>query len=176
VINASSKNVDQLFQTVYHELRDSAHRMRRTQQGDTLNTTQLVHELYLRMRKSNAANFAVKAQFFAYAGRAMRSIMVDHARARLTSRAQVPGLSLDHVEASALEPEKLSPESALMLDAALDRLVLEDARAAKVVELHFFAGLSIAEIAEHLDLASRTVDRDWRFARAFLQSQLDAPP
>jgi RNA polymerase sigma factor (TIGR02999 family) len=172
--SSAREGVDGLFQTVYHELRESAHRMRRSQRGDTLNTTQLVHELYLRMRKSDAANFAVKAQFFAYAGRAMRSIMVDHARSKLAARHQ--SAHAEQAEETPLEPAMLSPESALLLDSALDRLAVEDARAAKVVELHFFAGLTIADIATQLDLAPRTVDRDWQFARAFLQSQLGVLP
>jgi RNA polymerase sigma factor (TIGR02999 family) len=162
--------VDCLFESVYDELRASAHRMRRMQTGDTLNTTQLVHELYLRVRKSNADEFPLKAQFFAYAARAMRSIMVDHARSKSAARNKHD--VAEGVRAMALEPAHLSAESALLLDSALNRLAAEDARAARVVELHFFAGLSIADIATQLELTTRTIDRDWRFARAFLHAEL----
>ena len=162
--------IDALFSTVYKELRSAAHRVRDRSQGDTLNTTLLVHELYLRMRKSPGVEFANTAQFFGYAGRALRSIMVDHARSRIAERARVNDIAVLHAKEAS--PELLSPAQALGLDAALKLLEVDDARAAKVVELHFFAGLTLAEIAKHLELTSRTIDRDWRYARAFLQTVL----
>lgn len=161
---------DALFTTVYQELRVSAHHARKHSSGDTLNTTLLVHELYLRMRKSSGAEFAGKAQFFAYAGHALRSIMVDHARSRIAERLRMQAIAV--VDAIELSAEQLSPEHALALDAALKKLEVDDARAAKVVELHFFAGLSVSEIAEQLELTTRTIDRDWRYARAFLKAEL----
>jgi RNA polymerase sigma factor (TIGR02999 family) len=167
----SNTAIDGWFSTVYDELRSAAHRARIGKRGDTLNTTLLVHELYLRLRKTSGAEFAGKAQFFAYAGRALRSIMVDHARSRIAERERYAEIAALSEEAS---PESLSPLQALALDAALKRLEQDDARAAKVVELHFFAGLSLVEIAEHLELTGRTIDRDWRYARAFLQTALDA--
>lgn len=162
--------IDALFATVYEELRSAAHHVRSRNQGDTLNTTLLVHELYLRLRKSVGVEFANKAQFFGYAGRALRSIMVDHARSRIAERARVDDIAASL--ANELNPDALSPTQALALDMALKLLEVDAARAAKVVELHFFAGLTLAEIAEHLGLTSRTIDRDWRYARAFLQSAL----
>ena len=167
--------IDALFSKVYDELRVAAHSARRHRQGDTLNTTLLVHELYLRLRKSTSTvKFANKAQFFSYAGRALRSIMVDHARSRIAERARASDIAvlLANVSTSDANPEALSPAHALGLDAALKLLEVDDARAAKVVELHFFAGLTLAEIAEHLALTTRTIDRDWRYARAFLQTAL----
>lgn len=165
-----NSSIDVLFATVYDELRSAAHSVRSRNQGDTLNTTLLVHELYLRLRKSTGVEFANKAQFFGYAGRALRSIMVDHARSRIAERARVNDVAV--LLASELNPEALSPMQALGLDTALKLLEADDARAAKVVELHFFAGLTLAEIAEHLQLTSRTIERDWRYARAFLQAAL----
>ena len=165
-----NSSIDVLFATVYDELRSAAHSVRSRNQDDTLNTTLLVHELYLRLRKSTGVEFANKVQFFSYAGRALRSIMVDHARSRIAERARVNDVAV--LLASALNPEALSPMQALGLDTALKLLEADDARAAKVVELHFFAGLTLAEIAEHLQLTSRTIDRDWRYARAFLQAAL----
>ncbi len=167
---SSDVAIDGWFSTVYDELRSAAHRARMVKRGDTLNTTLLVHELYLRMKKSAGAQFAGKAQFFAYAGRALRSIMVDHARSRIAERercAQIAVLSSEQADADAL-----SPEQAIALESALKQLESDDARAARVVELHFFAGLTLIEIAEHLELTTRTVDRDWRYARAFLQTAL----
>ena len=163
-------SIDALFANTYEELRVAAHRARALSRTDTLNTTLLVHELYLRLRKSSGAEFALKAQFFAYAGRALRSIMVDHARSRIAERARMQEIAVaNDID---IDPEALSPEQALVLDAALRALELDDARAATVVELRFFAGLSLAEIAEQLQLTTRTIDRDWRFARAFLQTAL----
>ena len=162
--------IDALFSTVYEELRSAAHKVRKRNQGDTLNTTLLVHELYLRLRKSSGVEFTNKAQFFGYAGRALRSIMVDHARSRIAERARVNDIAV--LLSRDASPELLSPAQALGLDTALKLLEVDDARAAKVVELHFFAGLTLAEIAEHLELTSRTIDRDWRYARAFLQAAL----
>ncbi len=162
--------LDALFSTVYEQLRSAAHQVRNRSKSDTLNTTLLVHELYLRLRKSTSVEFANKAQFFGYAAQALRSIMVDHARSRIAERARVNDIAV--LLASAANPEALSPAQALGLDAALKLLEVDDARAAKVVELHFFAGLTLVEIAEHMGLTTRTIDRDWRYARAFLQSAL----
>ena len=168
----SSGSIDELFTSVYQELRISARSALKQSPGDTLNTTLLVHELYLRMRKSSGAQFTGKAQFFAYAGRALRSIMVDHARSRIAERERVREVA--SILEPELGPEMLSPAKALGLDAALKQLEIDDARAAKVVELHFFAGLTLIEIAEQLALTTRTIDRDWRYARAFLQTALAA--
>lgn len=166
----SDQHVDHLFATVYAELRQSAHRMRRQQRGDTLNTTLLVHELYLRFKKTDSARFESTPQFFAYAARALRSIMVDHARSRIAERERISDMALLAVLDA--EAQVLTPNQALALDDALQQLEQEDTRAAKVVELHFFAGLSLAEVAMHLELTTRTIDRDWRYARAFLQNVL----
>lgn len=163
--------IDGWFSTVYGELRNAAHRARLGKRGDTLNTTLLVHELYLRMKKSAGAEFAGKAQFFAYAGRALRSIMVDHARSRIAERERYACIAATASEEAS--PGALSPLQALALDAALKELERDDARAAKVFEMHFFSGLTLTEIANHLELTGRTIDRDWRYARAFLQTALD---
>ncbi|MBL0163916.1 MAG: sigma-70 family RNA polymerase sigma factor [Xanthomonadales bacterium] len=167
---ASDEQVDHLFAAVYAELRQSAHRMRRLQRGDTLNTTLLVHELYLRFKKSDSARFESTPQFFAYAARALRSIMVDHARSRIAERERISDMTMLAILDA--ETPALSPNQALALNDALQQLEQDDARAAKVVELHFFAGLSLPEVARHLELTTRTIDRDWRYARAFLQSVL----
>ena len=121
-----NSSIDVLFATVYDELRSAAHSVRSRNQGDTLNTTLLVHELYLRLRKSTGVEFANKVQFFSYAGRALRSIMVDHARSRIAERARVNDVAV--LLASALNPEALSPMQALGLDTALKLLEADDAR------------------------------------------------
>jgi RNA polymerase sigma factor (TIGR02999 family) len=174
----SSQELDALFHTVYDELKKSAHLVRRQRQAfgansygksdDGMHTTQLVHELYLRLRKSSSLAFLSKPQFFSYAARAMRSIVLDQARSRQS--AQQRDQAHLQLEAVASDPFAKSPELAIALDSALEALADQDARAAQVVELHFFLELPLAEIAEQLDINLRTVDRDWRFARAFLRT------
>ena len=165
-----AQSVDALFSEVYQQLRRLAHRQRRAGDGATLNTTALVHELYLRVSTNSGLAFAQPAQFFAYAAHAIRHLLCDRARARL--RRQSTGawstLVADDDERLAIA----SAEEAMALDAALTRLALVDARAAQTVELLYFAGLSLEQVADTLGLARRTIDRDWRFARAFLHDQL----
>ncbi|MEO8460235.1 MAG: ECF-type sigma factor [Dokdonella sp.] len=166
------QSADALFATVYARLKAMAGRQRAHGRSDaTLETTALVHELYLRMSTHRELAFEHQAQFFSYAARAIRHLLADRARDRLRERAggqwvRVTLTSGD--EQLALE----SAEQALALDAALQRLAENDARAAQVLELHYFAGLTVAQIAAALDLAPSTVDRDWRYARAFLKGEM----
>lgn len=159
-----------LFSEVYGQLRRLA-RGQRAAGHDTLNTTALVHELYLQMSSGNESRrFAEPRQFYAYAARAMRHLLVDRARARARIKRGGDLQRVDLTE-SAPDVDRVGPEQALALDAALRRLAAEDARAAEVVELHYFAGLPNERIAELLGTSPRTVDRDWRYARAFLHTQ-----
>jgi RNA polymerase sigma factor (TIGR02999 family) len=162
---------DALFTQVYARLKAMAGRHRaRSGPDQTLCTTELVHEAYLRMGSASGAAFADQAQFFAYAARAMRSILVDLARQRMQLKkgGGQARLSLDDPGADVVA---VDPALALTLDAALRALEADDERAARVVELHFFAGLPLADIATLLQVGSRTIDRDWRYARAFLAAQ-----
>jgi RNA polymerase sigma factor (TIGR02999 family) len=164
-------SVDALFSEVYEQLRRLAHRQRRAGDGATLNTTALVHELYLRVSNNSGLAFGQPAQFFAYAAHAIRHLLCDRARARLRRQSNGAWMTLvagDDDERLAIA----SAEEAMALDAALTRLAQVDARAAQTVELRYFAGLSLEQVADTLGLARRTVDRDWRFARAFLHDQL----
>lgn len=163
--------LDSLFQAVYRELKTTAHGIRRRNQPDTsLHTTQLVHELYLRLRRSSTLAFPSKPQFFGYAARAMRSIIIDQARSRQSQqRREQAQFDLDALLG---DDDRLTPELAISLEHALEALTKLDARAAQVVELHLFLELPLAEIAEQLGVAVRTIDRDWRFARAFLQAEV----
>lgn len=166
-----AKPVDALFSEVYQQLRRLAHRQRRAGDGATLNTTALVHELYLRVSSNSGLAFAQPAQFFAYAAHAIRHLLCDRARARM--RRQKTGAW--SIVVTDNDDERLaiaSAEEAMALDAALTRLAQVDARAAQTVELRYFAGLSLEQVADTFGLARRTVDRDWRFARAFLHDQL----
>jgi RNA polymerase sigma factor (TIGR02999 family) len=161
---------DAMFGQVYDRLKAMAGR----QLGGgrhTLDATALVHELYLRIGTDNDLVFAHPNQFFAYAARAMRHLLAERARDRPRQRAGGDWIRTTLTGGDwrlALD----SAEQALDLDNALDKLAAVDARAAQVVELLCFAGLEHEQAAQTLDIAARTVARDWRFARAFLQSEL----
>ena len=173
VAGSPAHTADALFAEVYARLKAMAARQRARGAGATLETTALVHELYLRMSTGRELVFEHQAQFFAYAARAMRHLLADRARDRLRQRAGGEWVRITLTGGSqhfAIE----SAEQALALDAALQRLQDTDARAAKVLELHYFAGLTIEQIAATLDVARSTIDRDWRFARAFLKDEIGA--
>lgn len=164
---------DALFAQVYDRLKSMASR-KLPAHGATLQTTALVHELYLRMQTGRDLGFDAPAQFFAYAARAMRHLLRDRARDRLRLRAggewerkpldaDDPGLAIDDAS------------EALALDEALDALERVNARAAQVVELRYFAGLSELEIAELLQRSERSIRRDWQKARMFLLSSMQEP-
>ena len=163
---------EDLFPLVYDELKRIARRHRRAAgSGDTLSTTELVHEAYLRLARAAPGGWRDRAHFFATASRAMRHLLVDFARRR---KALKRGGDLRRVslggEAAALE---LEVEEMLALDVALDRLDAMSPRLRQVVELRFFAGLPEAEIAGTLGVTTRTVERDWTKARLFLLRELD---
>ena len=170
---STGTSTDALFVEVYDRLKAMAsRRLAGQRRNGTLDTTELVHELYLRMGDRHTLQFREPAQFFAYAARAMRHLLINRARDRLRLRAggQWKRVTLDDGN---LKLAIDTAEQALALDAALDALERADARAAKVVELRYFAGLSLEQVAATLGLARRTIDRDWRFARAFIRSRMD---
>jgi RNA polymerase sigma factor (TIGR02999 family) len=173
---------ERLLPVVYAELRALARaRMRRERKDHTLQATELVHEAYLRLVHGTPAEWEGRGHFFAAAAEAMRRILIEHARAR--GRAKRGGdeqgrpakkLSLTQAGIADLAAEA-DPEEILALDDAMQRLEARDARMGQVVRLRFYAGLSIEETAAVLDVAPRTVKRDWTFARAWLFEQLSAP-
>jgi len=168
---APSQDSDELFAAVYARLKAMAARELDRRESPTLDTTALLHDVYLRIDKKAQLRFAHPAQFFAYAARAMRHLLADRARDRLRLRA---GGGLARVTLTSGDTQLAidSAEQVLGLDAALDRLADIDARAAQALELHYFGGLTVAQIAQHLALATATIDRDLRFARAFLKDAL----
>ncbi|HWG11222.1 MAG TPA: ECF-type sigma factor [Rhodanobacteraceae bacterium] len=168
----SDGSTDALFVEVYARLKAMASRqLGGGRRHATLDTTELVHELYLRIGQLQQLHFQEPAQFFCYAARAMRHLLINRARDRLRLRAggQWNRVTLDDRN---LKLAIDTAEQALALDAALDALEQTDARAARVVELRYFAGLSLEQAAETLGLARRTIDRDWRFARAFIKARM----
>lgn len=164
------RETDALFAAVYDRLKAMASRQRARAGNETQNTTALVHELYLKLNANDELRFASPAQFFDYAAKAMRHILVDRARERLTMKHG--GQAVRETGAAALESPIATAESTLELDAALRRLESADARSARLVALHYFAGLSLPEIATLTGYTTRTLNRDLRFARAFLNQML----
>ena len=159
------------FAAVYDDLRVLARRhVRRLHPGETLRTTALVHETYLKLSRGRPLAVQDRAHFFALASRAMRQVLVDAARTRRAAKRGGDALpaSLDE---GALRVDAVG-EEILDLDRALARLAEIDPRAASVVEWRYFGGLSEPEIAEALGVTERTVRRDWRQARAFLFREL----
>lgn len=164
--------LDALLPRVYDELRTLAHaRLRRHRPGETLNTTALVHEAYLKLTAGETPSFADRAHFFALAARAMRFVLVGYARDRTAQKrgGGTPNLSLDE-QRLCVGAEAADTEAAdlLTLDAALEQLAGASERLAEVVELRFFGGMSFAEIAEATGRSEATAKRDWRRARAWL--------
>ncbi len=163
---------DALFASVYARLKAMAGRQLAAGPSPvSLNTTALVHELYLRMGALDGLKFEQPEQFFAYAARAMRHLLCDRARDRLRQRA---GGDWQRITLTGSDQQFSieSAEEALAFDSALEELERNDARAARVIELRYFAGLSPDQIASALGLTRRTIDRDWRFARVFLHDLL----
>ncbi len=167
---------DELFEIIYQQLRTLAHRVRRGQASDTLSTTALVHEAYLKLSSTCALSCEDRRHFFAIAARAMRQIILDRSREVLAEKRGGASihLSLDGVNIAVEQRAR----QLVQLDEALERLGVLDARLAQVVELRFFAGLSVEDTSGVLETSPRTVKRDWRKARAFLLQALttDGPP
>ena len=161
---------DALFGQVYERLKAMAGRQLGAGQH-TLDATGLVHELYLRIGADRDLVFAHPDQFFTYAARAMRHLLADRARGRLRFRAGGEWVRTT-LTGSDWRLALDSAEEALELDDAMHKLEEVDVRAARVVELVCFAGLEHEQAAQALGVAPRTVARDWRFARAFLKSEL----
>jgi RNA polymerase sigma factor (TIGR02999 family) len=162
--------VDPVYADLYDRLKAMASRQRlRGGAPKTLCTTELVHEAYLRMGESNF-RYEQTAQFFAYAARAMRHILTDAARRRMQPKRGGDQARL-MLSDPAVDSVLVDPHLALQLDEALVALERDDARAAQVVELHYFAGLDLQQVADTLEIARRTADRDWRYARAFLAAR-----
>ena len=166
---------EKLLPLVYNELRKlAASRLAQEEPGQTLQPTALVHEAYVRLVDvRQAQKWESRGHFFAAAANAMRRILVDAARRK--RRAKHGGdrnrVCLDDVAAAAPDPQ----HDLVKLDTALTRLAAQDPQAARLVELRYFAGLSVAQAAQVLGISPRTTDRVWAFARAWLHREITAP-
>ena len=161
---------DRLFEAVYGELRRLASaRLRRERPDLSLAPTALVHEAYLKLIDQRRVQWQNRTHFFAISGQVMRRVLVDHARARdAAKRGANARIPLDGIDVGIAAPEV----DVLALDAALDKLASVDRRQSELVELRFFAGLTVEETAAALDVAPITVKRDWALAKAWLFREL----
>jgi len=168
---------DRLFSMVYDQLRRIARRQRRKRDGNTLNTTALVHEAYIKLGGADQFGVRDRAHFMAVAATAMRQILIDHARSRRTAKrgGGRPTIPLDEIEGALRAGPDFSDDKAealLSLDDVLERLGRHSPRQRSVVECRFFAGYSIEETAQALGIAPATVKRDWAMAQAWLYRAL----
>ena len=171
--NGNQRALDRLMPVVYDELRRMARNYLRQQPANhSFQTTELIHEAYLKLAKNGDQNWQNKEHFFGVAAKAMRHILVDYARSR-QSQKHGGGLRMeslaDHMTSSEHQSGQL-----VALDDALKDLESMDARKAQVVELKFFGGLTNDEVADLMKISTETVKRDWRFARTWLLRELAA--
>lgn len=162
---------ERIVQVLYDQLHDLAEAVMRSERADhTLSPTALVHEAYIRLADARRVGWNDRGHFMAVACRVMRRVLVDHARRR--SSAKRDGGARVTLNGAALEIEPDRALEILALDEALGRLETLDARRARVVEMRFFSGLEVDEVARSLGVSEATVKRDWRFARAWLLAEL----
>lgn len=167
--------LDDLFALAYDELRQAAHhRLRRQRAGETLSTTALVHEAYLRLVDQSRAQWVDRAHFLALASRAMRFVLVDHVRARTAQKrgGAAEAVPLDAVQVAV----EAQAADLLALHQALERLAGFSARLAQLIEYRFFGGLTYEEIAEVTGASVPTVKRDWTRARTWLFQAMQPEP
>jgi RNA polymerase sigma-70 factor (ECF subfamily) len=170
--NGDPQALERLLPLIYQELKHvAAQQLRRERADHTLDPTALVHELYFRLVDQQRANWHNRAHFFGIAAQLMRRILVDHARARLTRKRG--GSALMVTLSSAIEEQdEAQVIDVLAIHEALERLAIIDPEHVRIVELRYFAGLTVEETAELLGRSPRTVKREWRVAKAWLYREL----
>ena len=157
---------------VYEELHRQAHRyLRRERVGHTLQTTALVHEVYLKLSRQEKIEYESRSHFFAIAAKLMRQILIDYARTkhRVKRGGPLDNLPLENAFTVGVGETNFD---LLALDEALSRLAVKEEHLANIVELRFFSGLSVEETAEVMGISDSTVKRDWQMAKAWLQREL----
>jgi RNA polymerase sigma factor (TIGR02999 family) len=165
------KALDELMHVVYDELHRLAHRQLAKERGDhTLQTTALVNEAYLKLVDQKRVKFQSRSHFFALSAQLMRRILIDYARSRQYAKRGRGKSALPLDEALIVAPGRAA--EMIALDEALTELAKHDERKARIVELRFFAGLSIDETAELLGVSPGTVMKDWTLAKAWLQREM----
>jgi RNA polymerase sigma-70 factor (ECF subfamily) len=171
ISRGNEQAAERLIPIVYNELKKLARGyMRRERPDHTLQTTALVHEAYLKLVKQQDVNWQGRSHFVGVAAQLMRRILIDHARGHLRKKRGGNKVVLPLNEALVFSPEQ--SEGLVKLDEALKRLALLDPRQSRVVELRFFGGLTVDEIANLLGVSPKTVKRDWAVAKAWLHGEL----
>jgi RNA polymerase sigma factor (TIGR02999 family) len=169
--SGGNESLDRLIPLLYEELKRVAHRqLRREAPGQTLRTTDLVHEAYLRLVDQTQVTRRGRAYFFAAAARAMRQVLIDRARRRRAAKRGGGQLDVD-VDPATIAVDEFA-EGLVDFDAALEELARLSPRQARVLECRYFGGLSVEETAEALEISARTVKYDWALARAWLYGVL----
>lgn len=169
--NGSPEAMERLMTVVEGELRGiAANYMRRESPGNTLQTTALVNEAYLKLVDQKQVKWQNRAHFFAIASTLMRRILLDHARAQSRAKRGGEAVHVDLEDVAVITPEK--SEELIALDEALERLSKFDARKSRIVEMRFFGGLSEKEVAEVLGIEPVTVAYHWRLAKAWLGREI----
>ena len=165
--------LNELAHLVYDELHQIAHRqLARERPGQTLQTTGLVHEAFLKFLQLEQLEFNDRAHFYALSARFMRRICTDHARQRKALKRRGVQVPIEFVDADLGAGDRTDVDALIDLDHALDELGAISDRCARVVECRFFAGLTVEETAEALEISRATVKRDWEWARAWLNRKL----
>jgi RNA polymerase sigma factor (TIGR02999 family) len=174
-VRGEDEAVQHVLPRVYQQLVDIARSAMRRERGDhTLQATALVHECWMKLLGEHSPSFDGRGEFYRAAAEAMRRILVDHARRRARIKR---GGDRERVSITTIEPAITEdPDRFLALDEAIRRLEAEDPRAAEIVRLRFFAGLSVEETADAIGLSRRTVLREWAYARALLYRELEGEP
>lgn len=163
--------LDEIIPLVYQELRRLANSyLQRERLDHTLQPTALVHEVYLRLSGQANADFQNRAQFFGLTAKIMRNVLVDHARAQKRAKRGGSQIRLSLVKADRFDNQENI--DLIALDDALTELAATNPQHSQIVELRYFGGLTIEETAELLDISHATVERSWKFARAWLRAQL----
>jgi RNA polymerase sigma-70 factor (ECF subfamily) len=169
--NGDKNALHRLFPLVERELHRLAHNyMRRENPDHTLQTTALIHETYLRLIDQNRVSWQNRAHFFGIASQIMRRILSNYARDQKRAKRGGGAIQVSLSKAEVLSNEKA--DEFIALDEALNRLTIVDERKSRVVELKYFGGLSVEEIAEVLDVSPITVMRDWKYAKAWLAREV----
>lgn len=164
--------LEQLLPLIYTECeRIAVRQLRRERPEHSLDPTALVHEMYLRVVDQRRATWQNRVQFFGVAAQIMRRILVDHARARRTDKRGGASVFVS-LAAAANAPDATGVADVLAIDEALERLAMHDPGQVRIVELRFFAGLTVEETAEVVGRSPSTVKREWRLARAWLYREL----
>lgn len=169
----SEQRPGELLPRVYEELRGLARaRFSSLGRSPTLQTTALVHEAWMRLDQGRAIGEECRAHFYGAAANAMRNVLVEQARRKARLKRGGHWRRVPITETSP-QPSGVAPEELLALDEALERFAEENPRMAEIVRLRYFTGLSIAEVARALGIPESRVEREWRFARSWLQREID---